>query len=57
MQPENWVSLLTLIAVSIYTGITALMWCNSTRQLSTVIEGNKISREAFTSVQRAFVIV
>ena len=56
-KPENWVSLLTLIAVSIYTGITALMWCNSTRQLSTVIEGNKISREAFTSVQRAFVTV
>jgi hypothetical protein len=50
-KPENWIALGTLVAVVIYTGITALMWCVSNRQLAQVIESNKVQRLS----QRAFV--
>jgi hypothetical protein len=56
-KPKNWVSLGTLVFVIIYTVITALMWRTNDRQLAAVIEGNKTNREAFTAVQRAFVVV
>jgi hypothetical protein len=52
---KDFISLLTLIAVSLYTGITILLWCNSNQQLSAVIESNKTNRESLTSVQRAFI--
>jgi hypothetical protein len=53
-KPKDWVGLLTLIAVATYTGITALMWCTSNRQLAAVIESNKINYNSFVSTQRAY---
>src|SRR5437868_2262772 len=41
----------------IYTGMTALIWCTANNQLAALIEGNRINREAFTAVQRAFIVV
>jgi hypothetical protein len=54
-KPENWVSLGTLVAVMIYTGITGLMWCTSNRQLVAVIEANRINQDSYQSTQRAFI--
>ena len=47
-KPEGQISILTLLAILIYTGLTYCL----TRQNSTAI---KISRQSFTDVQRAFV--
>ena len=53
-KPKNWISLLTLIAVSIYTVITAALWCNSNRQLAAIVQSNRISQTSFVSAQRAY---
>jgi hypothetical protein len=47
---ENWVSLLTLFAVAIYTAITVLLWHNSNKQLA-------ISRDTEERQLRAYVHV
>jgi len=55
-KPENWVSLGTLGAVTIYTGITAVILCNSAKQLDQVIAANELTRYSLTAVSRAFVV-
>ena len=32
-KTKDFISLFTLIAVSVYTGITILLWCNSNKQI------------------------
>lgn len=49
-KPKNRISFLTLIAVSIYTGITLFLWCNSNEQV-------KVSRDTEERQLRAYVIV
>jgi hypothetical protein len=49
-KPKNWVALLTLIAVSIYTAITILLWCNSTKQVA-------VSRDTEIRQLRAYVFL
>ncbi|MGP8232361.1 MAG: hypothetical protein ACLQL2_06805 [Methylovirgula sp.] len=49
-KPENWVGLLTLLAVGAYTVITFFMWCNSNRQLA-------ISKDTEHRSLRAYMII
>lgn len=51
-KPEHWVSLLTLIAVSIYTGITALLWCNSNEQIAISRDNEHRQLRAYLYVRR-----
>lgn len=56
MNRRNWekvkfyVEFATLIIVGIYAGITYCLW-------HAQLEANRINRESFTAVQRAFVTV
>lgn len=54
-KPENWIHLGTLLAIGIYTGITALIWCTSNRQFGAVVESNRISNEAMIASNRAWI--
>jgi hypothetical protein len=53
-KPENWVHLGTLIAVGIYTGVSALIWCTNNQQLGAIVEANRISSASFIAAQRAY---
>jgi hypothetical protein len=49
-KKKDLISLFTLIAISVYTGITILLWCNSNRQIA-------VSRDTEQRQLRAYVFV